>query len=177
MFKRTIQATARTTGRTVGYVRKKLLNEEELRTHYQNAADLARQHVDPRSVRAGRTETFANAMERLGLGPADIASAYRYQSFRFYLFFFLFVISMGMGGFALYRENVLHLLMCMAVSLVFAAQMFNASFRALQIQRHDLFPVAYWLQNPGLWIPGPYQPPQPKTKSSKHLARREDRTS
>lgn len=157
MFK--FKRTRRAAGKTYRYVRDDLLNLEEAQGHFEDIKALARHHMDPRSRSSRRSETFAHAVERMGLTPEDIAASYRLYSFRFNLFSFFLGVALAMGCWGAIQGNWLLVLGSIGPLMVFLAMMFNASFRCFQIRHHELLPLSAWWHHRAEWLPGEYSPP------------------
>lgn len=158
--------TQRTVKRTVNYVKDDLLNVKEAKGHFQDARDLAREHMDPRLKQGGRRkETFANAVERMNLTPDQIAASYRNYSFRFYLFSFFGSMAFFLGAWAAFRGSWPGAFSGLGAFLIFLGQIFNASFRCFQIRHHELFSVAEWWKAKNEWLPSEYLPPKSKSRS------------
>jgi hypothetical protein len=161
MFNRTKKVAAK----TVNYGRK-VTNYEEIQETGHMIGDLGRRLLPKREV-AGREETFANAYQRLGLDEAQLASTHRFYANRFYVF----AVAGGIGVAILLHSLVFwHLwtgLMSLGFLAVCAASMFQASFRAFQIEQRELVDISYWAQHPSRWIPGsgPGKPPSDKKRS------------
>lgn len=162
MFER----TRRRTQKTFRYVKDDVVNVKEIQGHYQDAKELAGEYLDPRRKKTGRTETFANAVERQNLTPEDIAASYKHYSFRFYLFLFFGSFSTFLLIWSLIQTNWFVVAPATAATLIFVAQVFNASFRCFQIRHHELLPVSTWFQRKDQWWPGEYLPPRPRRSKS-----------
>ena len=157
MFK--FKRTRRAANKTYRYVRDDLLNLDEAQGHFKDIKTLASHHLDPRSRKAGRSETFAHAVERMGLTAEDIASSYRLYSFRFNLFAFFFGVAIALAGWGLLKGNWMLSVTSLGPAMVFVAMMFNASFRCFQIRHHELLPFSAWWHHREEWLPGEYEPP------------------
>lgn len=167
MFK--FKRSRRTANKTYKYVRDDLLNIDEARGHFDDAKTMAGEHLDPRNLKSGRNETFAHAMERMGLGLDDLPGTYKFYNFRFNLFAFFLGAAIFLAGWGLWQNQYFVALGAIPGSLIFIAQMFSSSFRCFQIRHHELLPISAWWHNKGEWVPGEYQPPR---SSSKSLRRR-----
>lgn len=171
MFDRTRRVVGKTAKSTFRYAKDDVFNAKEVQGHFQDVKDLARAHLDPRRRSTRRTETFANAVERLQLSPEDIASSYKNHSFRFYLFLFFAGMSLSLGVWAAWRLNWMGLAPALGATLVCAAQMFSASFRCFQIRHQELLPVKEWWRARDEWWPTEYTPPRPR--SGRSMTRKE----
>lgn len=167
MFERTRDRTKK----TFRYVKDDVVNVKEIQGHFQDVKDLAGEHMDPRRKKVGRTETFANAMERKGLTLEDVAASYKHYSFRFYLFLFFGTFSLFLLGWSLVKLDWFVAAPSFAATLIFAAQLFNASFRCFQIRNHEFLPVSTWAQRRDQWWPAEYMPP--RSRGSKSLSRKD----
>ncbi len=170
-FKRTRNAAKKTTAKTYTYVRDDLLNIKEAQGHYQDIKELANTHLNPFRKREGRNETFAHAMERMGLTMEDVQQAYKFYSFRFNLFAFFFGAALFMAGWGITQQHWMMAVGAVPALLIFTAQLFNASFRCFQIRHHELLPASAWWRHRSEWIPGEYTAP----KASKSLRKRKGR--
>lgn len=158
--------TKNTAKRTFRYVKDDVLNVKEAQGHLEDIKGLAREHMDPRLRRAAkRQETFANAVERMGLTPENIAEAYRVHSFRFYVFSFFLSLATFLGIWAAIQGSWLGSISSLGAILVCVGQAFNASFRCFQIRHHELFSVGEWWKAKSEWLPAEYIPPKSKSRS------------
>lgn len=167
MFERTRERTKK----TFRYVKDDVVNVKEIQGHFRDVKDLAGEHLDPRRKKVGRTETFANAMERQNLTPADVAASYKHYSFRFYLFLFFGSFTLFIFGWSLLSMDWFVAAPAFAATLIFLAQTFNASFRCFQIRHHEFLPVSTWVQRRDQWWPAEYLPP--RSASSKTLRKKD----
>ena len=165
MFKRTRQTAKKTTTKTYTYVKDDLLNIKEAQGHFDDIKNLTREHLDPRSKKTARNETFAHAMERKGLTMEDVAEAYKVYNFRFNLFAFFLGAALFMALWGASQQRWLLVMGAMPAMLIFIGQLFNASFRCFQIRHHELLPVTAWWHHRSEWIPGDYVPPRSSSKS------------
>ena len=105
-----------------------------------------------------RQETFAQAVARQGLRPADLARAYRANLMRHYTFLLATLVSLatalldGLDGRYLAMGSALGLT---SVLLTLAIQ---ASWSCWRIQTRRLEGLHGWLRDPLHWLPGPYRP-------------------
>lgn len=165
MFNRSRKAAKRTANRTFHYVKDDVLNAQEIKGHYQDAKEVVKEQMNPWRRKAGRQETFANAVERMKLSPEDIAAAYKNHSFRFYGFSFFTGLAFFLGAWAAIQGQWLGTLAGFGAVLACSAQMFSASFRCFQIRHHELFSVREWWHAKGEWLPGDYTPPRSQSRA------------
>lgn len=156
-----------TAKKTYRYVRDDLLNIDEAQGHYRDIKELAKKNLDPRAQRQGRNETFAHAMERMGLTMDELPETYKFYSFRFNLFAFFLGAAIFLAAWGAWEGRYFVILGSIPASLIFIAHMFNASFRCFQIRHHELLPVSSWWHNKGEWVPGEYRAPRSKSRSLK----------
>jgi len=152
--------------RATGFVRK-VVGGDQIQSGADYIKDLG-QGLKPR--RQGR-ETFENAVGRLNLREEDLRDAYKFQTFRFFLFLGLSVAAgIGAGYFAL--QSSFAFLGFLGFICIGAAQIFNASFRMMQIRYKELLPVKFWLQNSSEWWykPLPQRKSAPKQSSGKTIS-------
>lgn len=146
--------------RATGFVRKVVGGDQ-----IQNGADYIKdlgQSLTPR--RQGR-ETFENAVGRLNLREDDLYDAYKFHTFRFFLFLSLSVVaSFCVAYFAL--QSSFAFLGFLGFICIGIAQVFNASFRMMQIRYKELLPVKFWLQNSSEWWYKPLPPRKSNQKTS-----------
>ena len=135
--------------RTADYV-KKVVAGEEIQKGGQYIADMAK------GLRkdSGRRETFENAYQRLEMTDEKLQQSYKFYNNRFSLFLFFFGLGIAVFIFFMFQSfwSAISVFGFLAVCL---SQMFNASFRMMQIRHRDLLPVAYWLRTPDEWWPRP----------------------
>lgn len=156
-----------TAKKTYRYVRNDLLNIDEAQGHYRDIKDLAKKTLDPRVQKQGRNETFAHAMERMGLKMEDLPETYKFYSFRFNLFAFFLGAAIFLAVWGTWQGNYFVPMGSIPAALIFIAQMFNASFRCFQIRHHELLPVSSWWHSKNEWLPTEYRAPRSKSKPLK----------
>lgn len=145
--------------RATGFVRK-VVGGDQIQDGVEYINDL-REGLKPR--RQGR-ETFENAVGRLNIREEDLYDAYKFQAFRFFLFLSLSVLALvGAAHFAIQGSFVF--LGFLGFIFIGAAQIFNASFRMMQIRYRELLPVKFWTQNPSEW----WYKPLPKKNSGQKV--------
>lgn len=147
--------------RATGFVRK-VVGGDQIQSGAEYIGDL-RRSLKPR--REGR-ETFENAVGRLKIREEDIHDAYKLQSFRFFLFLGLSLLSLA-GGVYFASQSSFAFLGFLGFVLIGGAQIFNASFRMMQIRYRELLPVKFWMQNANEWW---YRPLPKRVSSSKKIA-------
>lgn len=143
--------------RATGFVRK-VVGGDQIQTGAEYINGL-RQSLKPR--REGR-ETFENAVGRLKVREEDIYDAYKLQTFRFFLFFGLSILAL-IGGIYFAAQSSFTFLGFFGFIFIGAAQIFNASFRMMQIRYRELLPIKFWMQNPNEW----WYRPLPKKSQKK----------
>jgi len=106
-------------------------------------------------------ETFENAVGRLNIKETDIHDSYKFHVFRFFLFVSLSVLAVVFGAYVASQGSwgAIAFIGFLSVSL---SQIFNASFRMMQIRYRELLPVKFWVENPKEW----WYRPLPKARSS-----------
>lgn len=158
MFKFT--RTKKTAGKTFRYVKDDLLNYKEAKGYFDDFKGIAHEHLDPRTKKSSRQETFANAVERLNLSEADIAGSYKTYSTTFYILSFFAGLDLFLMGWLTINYSVWNSLPAIGALLVLVANMFKASFRCFQIRHHELYSVGTWWAAKSEWFPGDYMPPK-----------------
>lgn len=142
--------------RATGFVRK-VIGGDQIENGVDYIKDLG-QGLKPR--RQGR-ETFENAVGRLNLREEDLRDAYKFQAFRFFLFLGLSVAAAA-GAVYFAMQSSFAFLGFLGFICIGVAQIFNASFRMMQIRYKELLPVKFWLQNSSEW----WYKPLPQRKST-----------
>lgn len=148
---------------------KKVVAADQLKEGGQYIADLKNSlKTDSR-----RQETFENAKRRLNLNEQDIASSYKLYTFRFNMFLFFSILALVVGGYFAVsgRATALAFVGFLAIAV---SQLFNASFRLMQIRYRELLPISFWLNNPKEW----WLKPLPVAKgTSQQLVQKQKSTS
>ena len=133
---------------------KKVLGTEEIKKNADYIVDMA----SSLNVKSDRHETFENAYARLGLTEDRLKETYKYYMDRFNMFIAFFGLGLVMTGYFLISGAPLSSLATLAFMLICLAQMFNASFRMLQIRKRELLSVMEWLKRKEEWWPKEYKP-------------------
>lgn len=167
MFNRTRRTASSTAKKTINYG-KKVISYEELSKNGNFIKDLFLKLL-PKKNQQVREETFANAYQRKNMDEEQLALSYKYYAMRFYIFALFASLDTALLLHFGFDGQFLMAWLCFVFLLVCLSLCFQASFRALQIERRELFDVHYWLQNPGAWIPNWALSQQQPIKTGKQM--------
>ena len=147
-----------------------VVNADEIQSHWGNIRDMATGLFNKKDG-SGREETFDNAMMRMQLSEKNLAAAYKFHVSRFYVFAVGLVIGIGIMLATVIQEAVMPTMAALGFCAAMSALCFQASFRALQLQKRELVEVAFWARNPIYWIPVSWTlPPAPRQRASTSLS-------
>lgn len=145
---------------------REVVNADQIQSEWGSIKDMAGKVLRP-SKAEGREETFDNAMSRLKLTEEDIRGSYKFHVVRLYIFTVGLGVAFITSLVSVFNGSWMQAIACLGVAAAMAALSFQASFRAFQIRRRELFDVSFWLENPREWIPKSLDlPARPRSKSN-----------
>lgn len=131
---------------------KKIVGVEQIK----DAGKFINDITDSLNPKMSRKETFIAAMKRLNVSYEDLPLVYKYQYNRFYLFLIFSILGASCMTYLLVNGKF-YGLSFIGFLLICFAQMFNASFRMMQIKNEELLPVEFWVKNTQYWWPSKYK--------------------